>query len=77
MVKEYNYNLIVEALQRSFGKQGHSFQGDKGQILRGTGEQIQYWGIENIKQIFDFWRIREQANLYQGNRYHPLGGPHH
>ena len=35
-------------------------QGNKGQILRGTGEQIQYWGTGNIrKQIFV---LGEQGN---------------
>ena len=44
-------------------------QGIKGQILRGTGEQRQYWGTGNIrKQIFDFWGTGEQANLFQGNK---------
>ena len=43
--------------------------GNKGQILRGTGEQRQYWGTGNIrKQIFDFWGTGEQANLFQGNK---------
>ena len=53
-------------------------QGNKGQILRGTGEQRQYWGTGNIrKQIFDFWGTGEQANLFQGNKGTgtPLGGP--
>ena len=67
---------------RGFGKQGKQgifFRGtgEQSQILRGTGEQRQYWGTGNIrKQIFDFWGTREQANLFQGNRYPPpLGGP--
>ena len=54
-------------------------QGNKGQILRGTGEQRQYWGTGNIrKQIYDFWGTGEQANLFQGNKgtSTPLGGPH-
>ena len=63
------------------GKQGISSgeQGNKGQILRGTGEQRQYWGTGNIrKQIFDFWGTGEQANLFQGDKGAgtPLGGPH-
>ena len=50
-------------------------QGNKGQILRGTGEQRQYWGTGNIrKQIFDFWGTEEQANLFQGNK--GTGTPH-
>ena len=55
-------------------------QGNKGQILRGTGEQRQYWGTGNIrKQIFNFWGTGEQANLFQGNKGTgtPLGGPHY
>ena len=51
------------------GETGHLFQGNKGQILRGTGEQRQYWGTGNIrKQIFDFKGTGEQANLFQGNK---------
>ena len=47
-------------------------QGNKGQILRETGEQRQYLGTGNIrKHIFDFWGTWEQANLFQGNK----GGP--
>ena len=55
-------------------------QGNKGQILWGTGEQRQYWGTGNIRnQIFDFWGTGEQANLFQGNKGTgtPLGGPHY
>ena len=56
-------------------------QGNKGQILRGTGEPRQYSGTGNIrKQIFDFWGTGEQVNLFQGNKGTgtppPLGGPH-
>ena len=76
--------FISEALPGGFreqGKQGifSGEQGKKGQILRGTGEQKQYWGTGNIrKQIFDFWGTGEQANLFQGNKGAgtPLGGPH-
>ena len=53
-------------------------QGNKSQILRGTGEQRQYWGTGNIRnQIFDFWGTGEQANLFQGNKGKgtPMGGP--
>ena len=63
------------------GEQGHLFQGEqgnKGPILRGTGEQRQYWGTGNIEnQIFDIWGTGEQANLFQGNKGTgtPLGGP--
>ena len=55
-----------------FGKQwkkGYLFQGNKGQILRETWGQRQYWGTGNIrKHIFDFWGTGEQANLFQGNK---------
>ena len=29
-------------------QKGHLFQGNKGQIMGGTGEQRQYWGTGNI-----------------------------
>ena len=53
-------------------------QGNKGQILSGTGKQIQYWGTGNIrKQIFDFGVTGEQANLFQQSKGSPtLVGPH-
>ena len=63
----------VEALPGVLGNRGTSQfisgeRGNKGQILRGTGEQRQYWGTGNIrKQIFDFRGTGEQANLFQGN----------
>ena len=53
-------------------------QGNKGQILRETGEQRQYWGTGNIrKQILDLLGTGEQANLFQGNKGTgtPLGKP--
>ena len=44
-------------------------QGNKGQILRGTGEQRQYWGTENIKkQIFDFWGTGNKPIYFRGTR---------
>ena len=71
-----------EALEGVLGNRGkgYLFQGNKGQILRGTGEQRQYWGTGNIrKQIFDFRGTGEQANLFQRNKGtgtpNPLGGP--
>ena len=46
---------------RGTGKQRPNF--------RETGEQRRYWGTGNIrKQYFDFWKTREQANLFQGNK---------
>ena len=73
----------MEALPGFLGNKGNwafisGEQGNKGQILRGTGEQRQYWGTGNIrKQIFDFWGTGEQANLFQGNKGTgtALGGP--
>ena len=60
------------------GKKGHLFQGNKGQILRGTEEQKKYFGTGNIrKQIFRFFGNRGTSQFIsreQGNRY-PLGGP--
>ena len=42
-------------------------QENNSQILRGTGEQRQYFGTGNIrKQIFDFWETGEQSNLWEG-----------
>ena len=63
-----------EALPGVLGNRGKRViisgeQGNKGQILRGTGEQRQYWGTGNIrKQFFDFGGTGEQANLFQGNK---------
>ena len=48
------------------GEKGHLFQGNKGQILRGTGDQRQYSGTGNIrKQIFGFWGT---GDLFQENK---------
>ena len=50
------------------GEKRYLFQRNKGQMLRGTGEQRQNWGTGNIrKQIFDFGGTWEQANLFLGN----------
>ena len=73
----------IQALPGVLGNRGtraliFGEQGNKGQILRGTGEQRQYFGTGNIrKQIFDFGGTGEQANLFQGNKGTgtPLGGP--
>ena len=44
-------------------------QGNKCQILRGTGEQRQYWGTGNIrKQIFDFWEQGNKPIYFRGTR---------
>ena len=51
---------------RGIGEKGEFIsweQGNKGQILRGTGEQ------SNIEEhIFNFCGTGEQANLFQGNK---------
>ena len=48
-------------------EKGYLFQGNKGQILRGMGEQRQYWGTGNIrKQIFDFWGTSQFISREQG-----------
>ena len=65
---------IKEALPGVLGNRGNRAiisgeHGNKGQLLRETGEQRQYWGTGNIrKQIFDFWGTGEQANLFRGTR---------
>ena len=69
-----SYPHINEALLGVLGNRGiRAFisgeQGNKGQILRGTGEQRQYWGTGSIrKPIFDFGGTGELANLFQGNK---------
>ena len=68
---------INEALPGVLGNRGKRVfisgeQWNKGQILRGTGEQRQYWGTGNIrKQIFDFWGTSQFISGEQGNRYPP------
>ena len=55
------------------GENGIYFKetGNKGQLLRGTGEQRHYWATENIrKQIFDFWGTSQFISGERGNRYH-------
>ena len=77
---------LYEALPGVLGNRGiRAFisgeHGNKGHILRGTGEQRQYWGTgKNKKTIFfDFWGTGEQANLFKGNKGTgtppPLEGP--
>ena len=66
--------VIYKALPGVLGNRGNRAfisggQRNKGQILRGTGEQRHYWGTGNIrKQIFEFWGTGDQANLFQGNK---------
>ena len=74
LYEPHHEKMSLEALLGVLGNRGtRAFisgeQGNKGQILRGTGEQRQYWGTGNIrKQIFDFLGTGEQANLFQGNK---------
>ena len=75
-VRSWYLSYIRKILRPSKGFSGNrekgiysEEQGNKGQILRGTGEQRQYLGTGNIrKQIFDFWGTGEQANLFRGTR---------
>ena len=53
-------------------------QGNKGLLLRGTGERRQYWGSGNIENKFSIFG--EQGNkpfYFRGTREQvtPLGGP--
>ena len=51
------------------GEQGHLFQGNKGQNLRRTWEQRQYWGTGNIENKFSIFG--EQGNkltYFRGTR---------
>ena len=64
------------------GEKGYSFQGNrgnKGQILRGTGEQRQCLGTGNIrKQIFDYGEQGNKPIYFRGTRDQVpdhLGGP--
>ena len=42
---------------RGKDEKGFYFKGTKGQILRRTGGQRQYWGTENTRRrILDFWK---------------------
>ena len=73
-VDDLDLSIMIEALPGVLGNRGNRAfisgeHGNKGQILRGTGEQRQYWGTGNIrKQFFNFCGIEEQANLFQGNK---------
>ena len=54
---------------------GHLFQGNKGQILRGPGEQRQYQGTGNIrKQIFQFGRNKGTSQFMPGEQVPPSPG---
>ena len=72
-----------EALPGVFGNRGNRAfisgeQGNKGQLLRKTGEQRQYWGTEKYKKtIFRFLGNRGTSQFIsgeQGNRYPPWEG---
>ena len=66
--------IIDEALPGVLGNRGtRTFisgeQGNKGQILRGTGEQRQYWGKGNIKNKFSiFGEQRNKPIYFRGTR---------
>ena len=50
-------------------------QGNKGQILRVTGEQRQYWGnMEHKKTNFRLGN-RGTSQFISGEQVRPLGGP--
>ena len=62
------------------GENGIYFRetGNKGQLLRGTGEQrhYHYWAAENIrKQIFYFWGTSQFISGERGNGYHSTPPP--
>ena len=73
-VPQKSKHIINRALQGVLGSRGKGVfisgeQGNKGQILRGTGEQRQYLGTGNIReQFFDFRGTGEQANLFKENK---------
>ena len=46
------------------GEQGYLFQGNKGQILRGTGEQRCYRGTGNIKNKFSIFGEQGNKPIY-------------
>ena len=52
-------------------EKGHLFQGNKGQILRGTVEQRKYLGTGNIRNKFSIFR-EQRSKQEQGHKY-PLG----
>ena len=66
--------FISEALPGVFGnRENRAFfsgeQGNKGQILRGTGDQRQYWGAGNIrKQISIFGEQGNKSIYFSGNK---------
>ena len=71
MKKMITTRYKVEALPGVLGNRGkgYLFEGNKGQILRGTGEQRQYWGTGNIiKQIFDFGEQEKKPIYFRGTR---------
>ena len=62
-------NFINEALPGVLGNSGtRAFisgeQGNTGQILRGTGEQRQYWGTGNIKSKFSIYGEQGNKPIY-------------
>ena len=86
-VSQYENNVLkstVEALPGVLGNRGtRAFisgeHGNKGQFLRGTGEQRQYWGTGNIENKFSIFGEQGNKPIYfRGTREQvpPLGGPH-
>ena len=74
MCSQGNMLCIVWRPSQGFWGQGNNGiyfreQGNKSQILRGTGEERQYWGTGNIENKFSiFLETGEQAILFQGNK---------
>ena len=70
-----------EALPGVLGNRGkgHLFQGNKGQILRGTEEQKKIFGNREHKKFFFsiFWEQGNKPIYFRGTREQvpPLGGP--
>ena len=75
---------ICEALPGVLGNRGtmafiSGEQGNRCQILRGTGEQRQFWGTGNIENKFSIFGEQGNKPIYfRGTREGtpPLGGPH-
>ena len=81
--KGKNQKTNDEALPGVWGNRGtRAFisreQGNKGQFLRGTGEQRQYWGTGNIENKFSIFGEQGNKPIYfRGTREQvpPLRGP--
>ena len=79
----YNMEALPGVLGNSSMQKGHLFQGNNGQILRGTREQKQYWRTGNIRIFFSIFEDQGNNPLYfRGTREKvppppTLGGPQH